>query len=128
MAQGDQRLDPVLMTFIENRIIEGKTFFIRLFIITVGENASPVDGQTIAFESHFAKEGYIFFVTVIHIDRFMRGIKNTRLNGRTECAGRIDITAQEQIRNRQALSAFQITAFTLIGSSSAAPKETISEY
>ncbi len=106
MAQCDERFDPVFFTFVEHRVIKREARFIRLLVVPVRENTSPVDRQTEAFEAHFSKERNVFLVMMIEVDRFMARIKGRIVELRKEGPWRIDVAAQQHIRHRQLFSVF----------------------
>ena len=65
-----QRLDAVLMTFIEEVIVKSQARFIRLFFVAARKNPAPGDGRAEDLEAQFRKEADIFFITMIKIDAF----------------------------------------------------------
>ncbi len=121
VAERDERLDAVLLALVEDGVVEGETFLVRLRIVAVRENAAPVDGETEAFEAHLAEEGDVFLVVMIKIDRLMRRVECIRLYLRAECSRCVDVAAQEHIRNGKSLPVFKIGALTLVRGRRAAP-------
>ena len=65
------------MQFPEHILVVGQTLLVGLSIVAVRENATPCNGGAQAFHAHLAKHGNIFFVVMIEVDRFMRGIDVT---------------------------------------------------
>ena len=74
MQNGDQRLNAMSQHFIKHFIVERKTRLIWLSVISVLEDSCPGNGEPQYLETHFCKQGNVFFVVVIEISGHMAGI------------------------------------------------------
>lgn len=77
MRDCDHRFNAPAVQFPEHILVVGQTLLVGLSIVAVRENATPCNGGAQAFHAHLAKHGNIFFVVMIEVDRFMRGIDVT---------------------------------------------------
>ena len=93
MADGYQRFDIVFLTFIKYAVIECQTRFIGFFVVAVGIDSAPVDGQTEYVPAHLCKQSDILFVMMIEIDCLMGRIESVRISDRQEGSRRIDVAA-----------------------------------
>ena len=126
---GYERLDTVFEAFVKHTVIECKTLLIGFRIISIRENACPVNAHTEALKAHLCHQRYIFFIMVIEIYTEMSGIVMIRIRLRYNHVAPDDRESVLAVRNHvigaEAFAAFHPSAFTLIGSGRAAPQKIL---
>ena len=127
MADGDQRLDAVLLAAVEHAVVELQTLLIGFRFPAVGEDAGPVDGGAEGLEAHLGKQGDILLVVVVKIDRLMAGVQTIRVDGGGHPLGHGVGTVGAHIGHAGALAVHIPCALKLVGSTGAAPQEIIAE-
>ena len=135
MGHGYQRLDAVLLTLVEHRVVESQPFLIGNFIIPIWENAGPCNGHAVHFKPHLPKQPDIFLIMMIKITgmtfrivylilRMGHGLLNVgRGNGIMRLIiGHIRVKTRPcAVRHGPAFASCPPAAFHLIGSRGAAP-------
>lgn len=131
VADGNKRLDPIFMAFIEHGIVEGKALFARLGIIAVWQDAGPCDGQPETPEAHLGKEGDILFVVVIQVNGLVAGVIVPVVafqHFQPAQRHRKAVSAKRgHIHGGKALAARLPCAFALVGSGGTAPQKIFRE-
>ena len=127
MADGDQRLDAVLLAAVEHAVVELQTLLIGFRFPAVGEDAGPVDGGAEGLEAHLSKEGDILFVVMIEINGLVAGVQTvgTDAGGHPFRAG--VGTVGTHIRHAGAFAVHIPCTLELIGSAGTAPQKIITE-
>ena len=67
MADGYQRLDTLLVQFIEDLVVERQALLVGHQIISVGEDAAPVDGHAEHLEAHLAHKRGVLGMAMIKV-------------------------------------------------------------
>ena len=75
MAQRDQWLHSTAKHLVKQIIVILEPFLIGHRIVTVREDARPVNGGAEHFEAHLLHQRKIFLVAVVEVDCFMSGIE-----------------------------------------------------
>ena len=151
VGDGDQRFDAVLLALVKHCVIECEALFVRGLIHAGREDARPGDGQTEAFEAHFAHQRDVFLIMMVKVGRLMVGVEILVKLGEVcafgevvdakhrggmfaavgqdigQHAGRVFGAAGQDVVDRRAASAFVPAAFILVGSGRAAPKEVFTK-
>ena len=127
VADGDQRLDAVLLAAVEHTVVELQTLLIGFRFPAVGEDAGPVDGGAEGLEAQLGKQGDILLVVVVEIDRLMAGVQTVRVDGGGHPLGHGVGTVGAHIGHAGALAVHIPCALKLVGSTGAAPQEIIAE-
>ena len=97
MADGNQRLDVVLLKLLENRTIEVETRLIRLLLDALGEDATPGDGHAEHLEAHLGKEGDVLLIAMIEVDAVVVGIQLVGVNLERDLARLLVAAAHEVV-------------------------------
>ena len=69
MRQRHQRGDVVLRHLVEQLVVEREAGFVRLGVVAVGVDAGPGDRDSQAVKAHLGKQGDIFRIAMVKIDR-----------------------------------------------------------
>ena len=129
MADGDQRLDAVLVALVEEGVVERQTLFVRLGIVAIGQDAGPRDGQAVALEAHLGEEGDVLFEVVVHVDGLMRGVEVLVIAFQhlqlSEHHRKAVLAERHDIHIGQSASALVVSALALVGSGRAAPQKVL---
>ena len=132
MADGHQRLNAVFQALVNQALIKCQTSLAGNIIVAIRQDTGPGDGKTIDLESHLGKQGNIFFVMVVHINRFMGRIGVGRIAGEHFhlSSGYLHPIRAERdyVYTAQAASALLIRTLALVGSRRAAPKEVVRKF
>ena len=127
MANGDQRLDAVLLAAVKDLVIEFKALLVRLGLHAGGENAGPVDRGAEGLEAHLGEESNVLLVVVVEVDGLMAGIQPVGADSSRHPfrAGVRAIGAQ--VRDTGAFAIHVPCALELVGCTGTAPQEIITE-
>ena len=127
MADGDQRLDAVLLAAVKNAVVKFQALLVGLALHASGEDAGPVDGGAEGLEAHLSKEGDILFVVMIEINGLVAGVQTvgTDAGGHPFRAG--VGTVGTHIRHAGAFAVHIPCTLELIGSAGTAPQKIITE-
>ena len=138
MRQGYQRFNAVVPAFVKDLIIKLQSFFIGLFVITVGIDPAPGNRQPEDAESHLRKQSDILLPVMIEIGPVPLGIV-LKVQGMRQGFFNIpgsDIVVRPVIAeihfrpdycgigNRPSLSPFTKSAFKLIRCRCPSPEES----
>ena len=126
MRQGNDRLDALGQHIVEQFIIKGQSRFVWLLFIPVGENTCPCNRCAQAAETHFGKQVDILAEMMIEIDGFVVGVVFARYDVCRDLAQDIPCARGHHISGTDALAAFTIGAFDLMGGNGAAPQKVFS--
>ena len=127
VADGDQRLDAVLLAAVEHTVVELQTLLIGFRFPAVGEDAGPVDGGAEGLEAHLGKQGDVLFVVVVEINGFMAGVQTVRVDDGGHPLGHGVGAVGAHIGHAGALAVHIPCTLELVGSTGAAPQEIITE-
>ena len=127
VADGDQRLDAVLLAAVKDLVIEFKALLVRLRLHAGGENAGPVDGGAEGLEAHLGEESNVLLVVVVEVDGLMAGIQPVGAD--SSCHPfRTGVRAiGAQVRDAGAFAIHVPCALELVGCTGTAPQEIITE-
>ncbi len=93
MRQRHQRGDVVLRHLVEQLVVEREAGFVRLGFVAVGVDAGPGDRDSQAVKTHLGKQGDIFRIAMVKIDRhiFYAAVAEYALDHFAENAVRLHI-------------------------------------
>lgn len=132
VADGDQRLDAVLMALVKNAVVEGQPRLVGLGVIAVGQDARPCNGQPEALEAHLCKQGDILFIMVIQVNGFVAGVEMrivTIQHLHIARCHRETIRAEGgHIHRGKTLAVCLPCTLALVGGGSAAPQKALGEF
>ena len=123
MTQRDDRFDIILQQFVKQVVVELKSFFIGFFLIPVREDPRPGDGCAEAPEPHLSEQPDVFLISCIEIDRLVIRIIVPRQDPICDLPVFSVSPCSHHIRNGQALTAFVVSSFELVGSHRTAPQK-----
>ena len=122
VADGDQRLDAVLLELVEDPVVEGQPLLVGLGLVTEREDTAPGDGEAEDLEAHLRQQGDVLGVTVVEVDGLkLEVVRSGGLGGRGQDAPGHDVL------NGQALAVLVVGALDLVGSGGSAPQEAAGE-
>ena len=127
VAEGDDRLDAVLVALVEEIVVELQAGFVGGRLVAVGEDAGPGDGGAEALEAHLGKEGDVLLIMVVEVDGFVVGVVFAGQNAVGDTAGMGVVAGGDDIHDAQALAVFLVGAFQLVSGDRAAPQEIFAE-
>ena len=127
VAEGDDRLDAVLVALVEEIVVELQAGFVGGRLVAVGEDAGPGDGGAEALEAHLGKEGDVLFVVVVKVDGVVVGVVLAGQHAVGDPAGVGVVAGGDHVHDAQALAALAVGALQLMGGHSAAPQEIFAE-
>ena len=132
MADGDQRLDAVLMALVKNAVIESQPSLVGLGVIAVGQDAGPCNGQPEALEAHLCKQGDILFIMMIQVNSLvarieMRGIAVQHFHI-ARCHRKTVRTEGGHVHRCQTLAVCLPCTLALVGGGSAAPQKALGKF
>ena len=123
MHECHDRLDPVFMKFIKKIIIEGKTLLIRRFLIASRVDPGPGYRNSQSRKAHFRKQGDIFLIGMIEIDRLMAGIILPRIDFIMDLSWLIGRTDRDDIHDAWPFAVKIPGSLTLVCSQGSSVKE-----
>ena len=125
VADCHNRLDMKPQHFIDYIFVEFQSFLVGRVLFAGRENPGPGKGKAAAFKAHFRHQGDIFFPAVIHIDGFPCGeigiLRKLPVIHMALHHCQAVFAPWDHIHRSRPFPSFHISAFTLIGSRSAAP-------
>ena len=122
VADGDQRLDAVLLELVEDPVVEGQPLLVGLGLVTEREDAAPGDGEAEDLEAHLRQQGDVLGVTVVEVDGLeLEVVRCGGLGGRGQDAPGHDVL------DGQALAVLVVGALDLVGGGGSAPQEAAGE-
>ena len=124
MAQRDQWLHSTAKHLVKQIIVILEPFLIGHRIVTVREDARPVNGGAEHFEAHLLHQRKIFLVAVVEVDCFMSGIE---LSGNKFRVIAVLDPVRKAIGDVQSFSVCIVGTFCLICRNRAAPQEPFGE-
>ena len=128
VADGDQRLDAVLMALVKNAVVEGKPRLVGPGVIAVGQDAGPRNGQPEALETHLRKQSDIFFIMVIQVNGLVAGVEMRVVAVQhfhiARCHRKTIRAKGGHIHRGKPLAVCLPCALALIGGGSTAPQKT----
>ena len=127
MADGDQRLDAVLLAAVEHAVVELQTLLIGFRFPAVGEDAGPVDGGAEGLKAHLRKEGNVLFVVVIEINGLVAGVQTVGADAGGYPLGVGVGTVGAHIRHAGTLAVHVPCTLKLVGGTGTAPQEIITK-
>ena len=125
VAQGDDRLDAVLVALVEEVIVELQTGFVGFQLVAVGEDAGPCDAGAEALEAHLREQPDVLLVVVVEVDGFVVGIILARLDAVGDPPGSGAGAGRDDVHDAQALAALIVAAFQLMRGHCAAPEKIV---
>ena len=127
VADGDQRLDAVLLAAVKNAVVKFQALLVGLALHASGEDAGPVDGGAEGLEAHLRKQSNVLFVVVVEVDGFMTGVQAVRVDvgGHPLRAGVGAVGTH--IRYAGAFAVHVPGTLELVGCTCTAPQEIIAE-
>ena len=132
VADGDQRLDAVLMALVKNAVVEGQSCLVGLSVIAVGQDTRPRNGQPEALEAHLRKQGDVLFIMMIQVDGFVAGVEMRSIAIQhfhiARCHRETVRAEGGHIHRSQTLAVCLPCALALVGGGSAAPQKALGEF
>ena len=99
VAERNEGLDPVLMALVKDPVIESEPLLAGFFVIAVGKDPPPVDGQAETRPAHLCKQSDVFFIAVIKIHSLMARIKRVGIGHRQKGPRMVYVAPQQHIRH-----------------------------
>ena len=127
MGNGDHRLDSIFLKLLKDAVVKCQPLLVWRLIIGVRKNPGPADGHPIGLKTHFRKQGNVFLVVMIMIDRLMGGIIILRIQVQRNASGLRVGTHGHHVGHADALPSLPVSALHLVGRRSAAPEEILSK-
>ena len=132
VADGDQRLNAVLMALVKNAVVEGQSCLVGLSIVAVGQDAGPCNGQPEALEAHLCKQGDILFIMVIQVNGLVAGVEMCVIAAQhfhiARCHRKTVRAEGGHIHRSQTLAVCLPCTLALVGGGSAAPQKALGKF
>ena len=132
MADGDQRLNAVLMALVKNAVVEGQSCLVGLSIVAVGQDAGPCNGQPEALEAHLCKQGDILFIMVIQVNGLVAGVEMCVIAAQhfhiARCHRKTVRAEGGHVHRCQTLAVCLPCTLALVGGGSAAPQKALGKF
>ena len=127
VAEGDERLDVVLRTFVHDTVIKRKASLVGLVLKSRREDARPVHREAENLEAHLGEKRDVFLVVMIEIDTVMARIEFIGVEHRRDLARVMMVAIGGHVHTARALAVDIPSTFELVGSSGTAPQEVFGE-
>ena len=127
VRDGHEGLDPVLAAAAEHVLVEGEPGLVGLFLVAIGEDAAPGDGEAKDLKAHLREEGYVLAVVVVEVDSRLGRVVVPGLKVEHAPQTATYVVALRPVWDDvdigKAAAALVITSLALVGSGGSSPKE-----